>query len=80
MRLEIGPQQWPEAGGHVLIGAQKLTWQYPKMRLFVYSIGYAEASICMRSATLNKIPERGVQNRFSSDFLGDIAIYVAPNP
>ncbi len=28
VRLEIGQQQWPEAGGHVLIGPQKLTWQY----------------------------------------------------
>ena len=28
VRLEIGRQQWPEAGGHVLIGPQKLTCQY----------------------------------------------------
>ena len=29
VRLEIGQQQLPKVGGHVLIGAQKLTWQYP---------------------------------------------------
>jgi hypothetical protein len=28
VHLEIGQQQWPEAVGHVLIGPQKLTWQY----------------------------------------------------
>jgi hypothetical protein len=25
LRLEIGQQQWPKAGGHVLIDPQKLT-------------------------------------------------------